>query len=324
MAINIINNHINKFNEILEQVCTLSAPNTYQLNKEFGSGEFKRYENDNWNLYIGHFKITQDLRLQRFPDSENPGQYSISFQSFNEHLDDVNWNNPDIKKASEGVVFYSNESTLNSIWHKNTQCSMIYLSFNLDWISHLEKVFNFPHVTGQMIRERKNPMFHIPLSTDMKLNLKQMLYLPSEVGSDFINAYLYSKSVELFTQAAGSVTQRVNSQTKKHTIHPEDLNTLEQVKIQLINNYQEPPTVQDLVDETGVSKSKLQRLFNAVYDSSIYQFIKNVRMEKSMELLMQGYSVTEAAYDVGYSSIPNFSSAFKDYYNQSPGQITNR
>ena len=44
--------------------------------------------------------------------------------------------------------------------------------------------------------------------------------------------------------------------------------------------------IKELVEITGMSKSKLQRLFQSVYGTSVYQFIKSVRMEKAMGLLM--------------------------------------
>lgn len=324
MAIQIINSAIDQFYQILDQACIKLNDSTYQVKPEVGSGKFKRYQHSNWDLYIGHFKLHEDLRFQRLPDTNKIGSYSVSFQAFAGDLNKDTWLKPDIKKASEGMVFYSAQSTLNSIWHKNIECSMVYMSFNENWITELERTIKLPATIGITLGERPNPMFHVPLTKAMKHCLRQMLYIPAEVEGDFTFPYLYTKSIELFTQASGLMMQRLSQQVKKHSIHPDDLALLEQIKIQLINSYQEPPSLEDLVQVTGMSKSKLQRLFQAVYGSSVYQFIKNIRLDKAMELLMQGNSVTESGYDVGYSSIPNFSAAFKERFNQNPGEVNTR
>ncbi|WP_075602706.1 helix-turn-helix domain-containing protein [Saccharicrinis aurantiacus] len=324
MAVHIINSSIDQFYQILEETCTKVDESNYVVNAEVGSGSFKRYQKAHWDLYIGHFKLKQDLRFQRFPDTSKIGNYSISFQAFSNDLNTDTWLKPEIKKASEGIVFYSAQSTLNSIWLKDIECSMVYMSFNEDWITEIENTLRFPKVIGIMLAERPNPTFHVPLTSDIRYCLRQMLYLPKDVQGDFEFPYLYTKSVDLFTQAASATMLRASQQLEKNAIHPQDLNLLEQVKIQLINMYQEPPTLSELVDATGMSKSKLQRLFQKAYGTSVYQFIKNVRLDKAMELLMQGNSVSEAGYDVGYSSIPNFSSAFKERFSLNPGEIQSR
>ncbi|MDX8340446.1 AraC family transcriptional regulator [Draconibacterium sp. IB214405] len=321
MALNVSSDRIDRFDDILNRIAVLEGENTYRILPDIGTGTFECYPAENCSLYIGHFKTLQDFRFQRFPDPSNPWNYTISFKTFENQLDTHEWVNSTIKKASEGIMLNSSESTINSIWHKNTECKMVYLTFNLEWIKRLEKYLLFPELVRNLFEEYKNPMFHVPLTVDMKHNLRQVFHPSGEITKEFRASYLYNKTIELFIQAAGGTYLRVQNQAKKLSVHPDDLHTIEQVKIQLINSYQEPPTVADLVAQTGMSKSKLQRLFHAVYDTSIYQFIKNIRLENAMELLMQGLSVTEVGYDVGYSSIPNFSKAFKEQFQVLPGQV---
>ncbi|MFV0591367.1 MAG: helix-turn-helix transcriptional regulator [Draconibacterium sp.] len=321
MPRNVVSNHINKFNEALAQICSKTDELSYCLLPEIGTGKFKHYKRPNWDLYIGDFKLVEDVRFQRLPNPDDAGNYGISFQTVSNDLDTSNWEKQDIKKAAEGLVFHSNNSTINTLWHRNTECSLVHWSFNRTWIKGIESELNFPEIIGQMLAEQENPMFHVPLSSEMRRNIREMFYLSAEIYSPFVEPYLYGKCLELFTQASGLIVQNVSSHNKKQHIHPDDFNVLEHVKIRLINNYQNPPAMGELVEQTGMSKSKLQRLFHATYHTSVYQFIKNIRMEKAMELLLQGYSVTEAGYDIGYSSIPNFSAAFKEHFNQPPGKI---
>ena len=96
MPRNVVSTHINKFNEALEQICSKPDELTYRLNPEIGSGEFKHYKRPNWDLYIGRFKLIEDIRFQRLPAPEDVGCYGISFQTLGDTINTDNWEKPGI------------------------------------------------------------------------------------------------------------------------------------------------------------------------------------------------------------------------------------
>jgi len=72
-----------------------------------------------------------------------------------------------------------------------------------------------------------------------------------------------------------------------------------------------PPTLEMLGQEVGCSPFYLSRIFSREVGLTIPQFLRNARMERAAELLRSGrYNVTEAATEVGYSSLSHFSKAF--------------
>jgi AraC-like DNA-binding protein len=63
--------------------------------------------------------------------------------------------------------------------------------------------------------------------------------------------------------------------------------------------------------EVGCSPFYLSRIFSREVGLTIPQYLRNLRMERAAELLRTGrYNVTEAATEVGYSSLSHFSKAF--------------
>ena len=60
------------------------------------------------------------------------------------------------------------------------------------------------------------------------------------------------------------------------------------------------------------------RIFKAVYGLSPRQFLRDLRINKGKELLMQGLQVTQVCLEVGYDSLPTFSNAFKRATGYSP------
>ena len=79
----------------------------------------------------------------------------------------------------------------------------------------------------------------------------------------------------------------------------------------LARNLAEPPTLEMLGREVGCSPFYLSRSFSREVGLTIPQFLRKLRMERAAELLRMGrHNVTEAATEVGYSSLSHFSKAF--------------
>jgi AraC-like DNA-binding protein len=86
---------------------------------------------------------------------------------------------------------------------------------------------------------------------------------------------------------------------------------VERAKELLALNLTEPPTLEMLGQEVGCSPFYLSRIFSREVGLTIPQYLRNLRMERAAELLRTGrYNVTEAATEVGYSSLSHFSKAF--------------
>jgi len=73
----------------------------------------------------------------------------------------------------------------------------------------------------------------------------------------------------------------------------------------------EPPSLEELSRQVGVSQFYLSRIFSQETRTTIPQFLRQLRMERAATLLQAGtHNVTEAAFAVGYSSLGHFSKNF--------------
>lgn len=73
----------------------------------------------------------------------------------------------------------------------------------------------------------------------------------------------------------------------------------------------DPPDIEALGQQVGCSSFYLSRLFSKEMGMTIPQYVRQIRMERAAELLLGGrHNVTEAAMEVGYSSLSHFSKAF--------------
>jgi AraC family transcriptional regulator len=94
---------------------------------------------------------------------------------------------------------------------------------------------------------------------------------------------------------------------QKRVAHERVERTKELLRRDLVN----PPSLEMLGQEVGCSPFHLSRIFSREVGLTIPQYLRNIRMERAAELLRSGrYNVTEAATEVGYSSLSHFSKAF--------------
>ncbi len=81
-------------------------------------------------------------------------------------------------------------------------------------------------------------------------------------------------------------------------------------------------SVEDIGKEIGLSRVQLYRKVKAMTGSSVVDLIRKARLSKARRLLeSRSMSISEVAYDVGFSSPSYFTKCFKDEYGMLPGEV---
>jgi len=91
---------------------------------------------------------------------------------------------------------------------------------------------------------------------------------------------------------------------------------------EFINNFPETPlTVTELSNKIGLTPSKLQEGFKLMHGKTVNEFVRDVRVIKSEELITTtDMNISQILYTLGFSSRSYFSKIFKEKYNCSPSQ----
>ena len=80
--------------------------------------------------------------------------------------------------------------------------------------------------------------------------------------------------------------------------------------------------VEDIGKQIGLSRVQLYRKVKAMTGSSVVDLLRKARLAKAKRLLeSRSMSVSEVAYDVGFSAPSYFTKCFKDEYGMLPGEI---
>lgn len=111
---------------------------------------------------------------------------------------------------------------------------------------------------------------------------------------------------------------RKNGSQKVH-LQPGDIERIHYARELLAGNLTDPPTLSDLAIATGMNRFKLNCGFKQVFGKTAFAQLREIRLERAKQLLMQGeMNVTEASNSVGYSNLSHFAKAFKQQYNICP------
>jgi AraC-like DNA-binding protein len=99
------------------------------------------------------------------------------------------------------------------------------------------------------------------------------------------------------------------------------INTVIGVRHYIENNYEVDLNLDLLSCMQFVSKYHLLRLFKKYYGQTPRQFLIDTRIERSKKHLINGMSVTETCFAVGFRSLGSFSTLFKTKTGLSPAEF---
>jgi transcriptional regulator GlxA family with amidase domain len=131
--------------------------------------------------------------------------------------------------------------------------------------------------------------------------------------------FLEAKALEILALSIELVMDHERKATQKPPQLPKDYEPIIRAKSILYQNYENPPGLTELARMVGVNKNKLNQGFRKVFGTSAFEYLRMQRLERARQLLVNSHkSVTEIAFEVGYSQPSGFSKAFKRYFGANP------
>ena len=157
-------------------------------------------------------------------------------------------------------------------------------------------------------QEAVSPAIAVVLSQVMNYNLHpsiKELYIKGKVY-ELISLY-FNKS------------QDADVEQCPFLVDEDNVKRIRKAKEIIISRMAEPPSLQDLSEEIGLSLKKLKEGFKQIYGDSVYSFLFDYKMEYARKMLESGkHNVNEVGLKVGYSTSSHFIAAFKKKYSTTP------
>ncbi len=258
------------------------------------SNEVLRYLREvNSDFIQIHFSINSDAQLHYGP------HYSL-----------------DVKSQSSVLLYNPNQAlSINLSLNPNGKYLVFIVSIKMfhSFFSQVADIIPF------LNEENKNKKYYL----DKDLSPNEVLVLNQVFDDQKLNGMhqLYIKAKVYEVLSLYFSTNNNDQQSCPFLENEANVEKIKKAKQVVINNMDEPPSLQEIADEVGLSISKLKEGFKHIYGESVFNFLLDYKLEYARkQLLSKKYNVSEISLQIGYSTSSHFIAAFKKKYGTTPKQ----
>jgi AraC-like DNA-binding protein len=104
-------------------------------------------------------------------------------------------------------------------------------------------------------------------------------------------------------------------------VHPQTYKNLAHARDFMRDAYQRPINLPEISAQANLSPYYFQRVYRRTFQETPHEFLTRLRLERAKTLLARGsHNVTEACFEVGFSSLGSFSTLFTHRVGMSPSE----
>lgn len=154
------------------------------------------------------------------------------------------------------------------------------------------------------------------ISPSMAIVLSQLFHY--NLNPSIKNLYYKGKGYELLSLYFNR-SEDPDAEQCPFLIDEENVLKIKKAKKIMIANMAEPPGLEELSEQVGLSLKKLKMGFKQIYGDTVFGFLFDYKMDYARQLLDSGsYNVNEVGLKIGYSTGSHFIAAFKKKFGTTP------
>ncbi|WP_374164054.1 helix-turn-helix domain-containing protein [Arcticibacter sp. MXS-1] len=284
-----------------------------EVPEKFGVGYIQGFTFDNrLRMMIRNYELHQDFAISRKNQPSN--MLIFNFQ----HI--INTGKiPAGTKVQPSVQITTQGLNAELFVPKNTVQNSIAMVIDAGYLRELIGT-HIDHPLVNTILENEQPLLFEEIVVAPLLKVVDEI-VTANVPVLLRDFYYKLKTQELICQLLIALVSRHDK--KVYGLNIADIKMLYQVKERLLENLEQAPSIAELSSFSGMSESKLKRLFNQVFGKSIFQYFQNFRMQEAARLLKEErLSVSEVGYQLGFSNLGHFAKVFEEVIGVKPKQYS--
>lgn len=154
------------------------------------------------------------------------------------------------------------------------------------------------------------------MTPSVRVVVHQIINCP--YGIPLRRLYLEGKTLELLFQSMAHLVWP-ETVSRPLVLRSDDVDRIREARRILLNSIEDPPSLFELARQVGTNKNKLNKGFQQLFGTTVFDYLRISRLERARELLeTKKKSVTEVAFEVGYAQHSNFTKAFKRHFGTPP------
>lgn len=290
---------------------------TIELPKSLGSGTIKGYVfGDGVGMFLFNFKLKKDWTLS-LRGNPAPLQFSFCMEGTVQHLlseRDIHY----VLNPLRGTITANRTGTLQKLrFPKDNQILLAFLT--IDRQEYYDKIKcildDMPKKLATIFSDTKGEkpyFYHSNYSISVAECINEIVE-DENVGL-VRSTRIEGKTLELLSMQIKQFNDDLNEPGKQVMLRKHDIEKIKAARKILMDNYQNPPTIEELARQSGINQQKLKKGFKLVYNKTINSYSRDKRLEIAAMKLLNGASVREAANEVGYSNQSHFANRFREKY----------
>lgn len=172
--------------------------------------------------------------------------------------------------------------------------------------------------TSAIDQNQASTLFSRPAFLDFSIQSCVQSILNSPENSRSSRLFLRAKVLELLAYQAGC-SELQNTTIQRFVKKDYDRERLLFAKEYLLKSMALPPSLTDLARIAGINEFKLKRGFKEMFGDTVFGFLAKTRLALAKTALEKGQqTASEIAFELGFSSLQHFSTAFKKQFGVSP------
>jgi len=220
---------------------------------------------------------------------------------------------------SEGIFIYDANKPFQLKFPKNKTIQWMSIRVPLQFINSWTPIENQGSKLMNILNNEKDWFFYYRLPPEIESLVRSaVMHMHNK---DLVKPIMYARAYEIIARLFVLI-EGDDSAIVAKKIHPSDFSQMHEVKEELLQDFSKLPNVEELSEKYGMSYSKLQRSFKAVFGMPIKKFYNQHRLEEVNRLIKySSKSIFEISDELGFHSTSHLSRTFKQQFGYTPSEI---
>ncbi|XLS30571.1 helix-turn-helix domain-containing protein [Flavobacteriaceae bacterium M23B6Z8] len=301
---------------------------TLQFENHFGKGIIRSITFD-WGVRLIDYDVcfSQDFKINSVTGNVTPLEFIfisegvIKFSVENGRFLDLN-------RFQNIIISHKHKSDKTLLFPKSTQVKINFIQINkADYAKKKQNNLNYLNEVLYSVFESTSETVAFEHLGNYNLQIADQVRLLNEAPEHGI---IRTLSIEgrINLILAMQLMEHHNFENKSklpESISKEEIKKIHKLSEYIFDNISEHITIPILAQESGLSPKKLQTGFKVLYNKSVNEYIRQLKVEIARDYLKQGeMSISEVVYQIGFKSRSYFSKIFFDQYGMLPTEYRKR
>lgn len=297
--------------------CSTEYELVYKMLSNYGKGKLRKIDFNGLFMIL----IAEFIPKENFEKVSTVKQEYFEISQFETDSSFYKVGGRKIKHVEKGIFCYANTSkTVHVSCEAGKLTRFTKIIFTTDYFdTFLKEQYGDSY---NLSKDAMDFLVRNPNSSELNFVFQQIRDCQA-VGSSK-RLYLESKVMEILSLVTHNLEQEKNKLHLPVKLDKKDIRSLGKVITFMKKDLSAYPSIAELSKVANMSKSRFQMAFRQTYGTTVYEYLKEIRINYALLLLQDSdYSIGTISAKVGYNNAGHFAGIFKKTFGINPSQYRN-